>query len=253
MSTNASSVPKWTAYSQPRADATLRLFCFPYAGGGASAYRGWDKDLPPQVEVCPVQYPGHETRIAETVHTAMSSLVRAAAEGLRPLLDRPFALFGHSMGALVAFELTRALQREGGPTPSRLFVSASRSPLLPYHTLLPFDLPTDEFTQRLRELEGTPKEALDSPELMEFILPILRADCQMCDQYRLVDRSPLPCPITAYGGVDDVEGGTDAMAQWQGLSGPGFETRMFEGGHFYQQSRRDELLATLSQALRRLT
>jgi medium-chain acyl-[acyl-carrier-protein] hydrolase len=243
---------RWIAYTQPRADAAMRLFCFPYAGGGASAFRGWARDLPPQVDVCLVQYPGRETRITEPVHTALSTLVRAAADGLAPLLDRPFAFFGHSMGALVAFELARLLQREGKRAPARLFVSAFRSPLLPFHTLLPFDLPTEEFKRRLRALDGTPKEALDSPELMDFILPILRADCQVCDQYRIVDRSPLPCPITALGGLDDPEGGRDEMAQWQDLSAPGFALQMFEGGHFYQHGCRDELLATLRQALQAL-
>lgn len=240
---------RWIAYCTPRVQARLRLFCFPYAGGGASAYRGWAKDLAPTIDVCPVQYPGRETRIQESAYTSLSAIVKDAAASLLPLLDRPYAFFGHSMGALVAFELVRHLVRQGGPGPQHLFVSGFRAPMLPYETTLRHDLPAQEFMRQLRLLEGTPKEALDVPELMEFILPILRADCQVCDDYRYPDATPLPCALTVFGGTEDAVACEEDLRPWQRLTRAEFELRMFPGGHFFLQSARDEVLAALDDAL----
>jgi medium-chain acyl-[acyl-carrier-protein] hydrolase len=128
-------------------------------------------------------------------------------------------------------------------------LSGLRSPLLPHRTALPYDLPTDVFLSRLRQLEGTPPEALDSPELMELILPILRADCQVCDLYRLINTTPLDCPLTVFGGVADVEADEPAMRAWAPLAGAGFAVQMFSGGHFFVQSQRDAVLRALDQAL----
>src|SRR5262245_63225231 len=114
---------RWLAYVSPRPAASVRLFCFPYAGGGASVFRGWADCLPGAVEVCPVQMPGRETRFREPAFTRLPPLVEALAASLRPHLDRPFAFFGHSLGALVAFELARRLRRDRGPEPIRLFAS----------------------------------------------------------------------------------------------------------------------------------
>lgn len=250
MSTSPPGPNRWVAYCNPRPDARLRLFCFPYAGGGASVYRGWARHLPADVDVCPVQYPGRETRIQERPHTSLAAIVQEAANGLLPLLDRPYAFFGHSMGSLVAFELARHLVRAGHAAPAHVIVSGYRAPLLPYRTSLPHDLPTEEFTRRLRLLEGTPKEALDSPELMEFILPILRADCQVCDEYRYIDPTPLPCPLTAFGGMQDVEAQEESLRQWQSMTRAAFALRMFPGGHFFLQSAQADVLAALSSTLR---
>lgn len=239
----------WIAHHVPNPSARLRLFCFPFAGGGASAYRGWARELPAAVEVCPVQYPGRETRIAEPLQTALPVLLRMAAGALEPLLDEPYVLFGHSMGALVAFELTREIARRGLRPPEQLVVSAYRAPTLPHWSALPYDLPHDEFVERLRRLEGTPQAALESPELMEMILPVLRADCQVCDQYRLRDETPLAVPLAAFGGRHDPEAGEAQLQPWQALAGAGFALRMFDGGHFYIQSARAEVLAALSGVL----
>lgn len=239
----------WVAHHVPNPAARLRLLCFPFAGGGASAYRGWARELPAGVELCPVQYPGRETRIAEPLQTSLSVLVRMAAGGLEPLLDEPYAFFGHSMGALVAFELAREIAQRGLRPPVQLVLSGYRAPMLPHHSALPFDLPTDEFVERLRKLEGTPQAALDSPELMEMILPILRADCQVCDQYRLRDLTPLDMPLAVFGGRADPEAGEAELAPWQQLAGGGFALRMFEGGHFFIQSARQQVLAALGETL----
>lgn len=200
----------------PNTSARLRLFCFPFAGGGASAYRGWARELPAAVKVCPVQYPGRETRITEPLQTALAVLMRMAAGALEPLLDEPYALFGHSMGALAAFELTREIARRGLRPPEQLVVSAYRAPTLPHWSALLYDLPHDEFVERLRKLEGTPQAALESPELMQMMLPVLRAECQVCDQYRLRDETPLAVPLAAFGGRNDPRGwrsGTAALAR----------------------------------------
>lgn len=236
----------WLAYCNPKPDARLRLFCFPFAGGGASVYRDWAKDFPPDIDICPVQYPGRETRIREKLFTNIEQLVDAAATGLAPYFDRPYCFFGHSMGSLVAYELANHLYKQGGAGPVRLFASGYRAPHLPYRSSLRHDLPPDEFISALRSLDGTPKEAIDSPELMAFLLPIIRADCQICDLYNYQTRSPLNCPITVYGGMDDVDAEPDALLAWKELTQGTFDMKVFPGGHFFLQTCRQEFLSTLT-------
>jgi surfactin synthase thioesterase subunit len=237
----------WIAYRAPHQNNRMRLFCFPFAGGGASAYRGWGKDLPSFVDVCPIQYPGRETRISEKAITRIEPLLELAAVALLPYLDKPFCFFGHSMGGLVAFELARLLGRKYNVAPAHLFVSGFRAPQLPYHSSLRHDLPHDAFMNQLKALEGTPKAALESPELMEFLLPILRADCEVCDTYRYVAQPPLACDLSVFSGSEDAEIDELAIAEWQVHTYQAFNVRMFPGGHFYIQSAKDELLRVLGE------
>lgn len=240
----------WLPYNTAGMKGALRLFCFSFAGGGASAYRGWSRDLSPRIDVCPVQYPGRETRLSERAFTSLEPLVSAAADALAPVLDAPYALFGHSMGALVAFELAREFHRRGARRPEHVLLSGFRAPTLPYLSALPHDLPTDEFVHRVKAMQGTPQEALDSPELMELILPILRADCTVVDHYRLADRRPLSVPLTVLGGVNDPEAGEDALRPWRSLAAAGFALHMFAGGHFFVQSARCEVLSCIDATLK---
>ena len=226
----------WVPYRRPLPRATLRLFCFPYAGGSASLFRHWSDLLAPTIEVCPVELPGRGTRLAEPAFTRIAPLVSAAADGLLPILDRPFALFGHSMGALVAFELTRTLRRDYGLHPVRLVASAHRAPHLarvgpPTHTL-----PDREFTQKLRQLAGTPREILDHPELMALLQPILRADFAVCDTYTFVPDKPLSCPISAFGGLQDPLVTCPSIAAWRDQTAGAFAMRMVPGGHLFLQA-----------------
>ena len=156
------------------------------------------------------------------------------------------------MGTLVAYELTRHLNRQNGAHPTHLFASGYRAPHLPYKSALRHDLPKDEFIKELRNLNGTPKEALDSPELIEFMLPILRADCQICDLYEHENEEPLTCAITVYGGTEDGDAQQDALAAWQDLTCSEFDLKMFPGGHFFPQTSRQALLKTLSTELQRM-
>ena len=252
MTNKQTGITPWLAFCNPRPEARLRLFCFPYAGGGASFYRGWATALPPQVDVCPVQLPGRETRIREKPYTELGPLVEQASAALIPFFDRPYCFLGYSMGALVAFELARHLNRHHGTCPSHLIACGYRAPQLPYRSALRHDLPRDEFIRVLANLEGTPQAALDSPELIDFMLPVIRADCRICDLYEFRKEQPLPCSITAYGGMEDADAGEDSLQAWRELTGSTFELKMFPGGHFFVQNSRQEFLAAVATELQRL-
>ncbi|HEX8139723.1 MAG TPA: thioesterase II family protein [Pyrinomonadaceae bacterium] len=240
---------KWVIYPRENPLADIRLFCFPHAGGGASAYYLWLSALPSFVELCPIQLPGRENRIREPLFTGLPPLVNALAQALSPHLDKPFVFFGHSMGAKLAFELTRRLRRAGGPAPLRLFVSGHGAPHIqstepPIHTL-----PDAEFIREVQRYEGMPQEILENEELMRYLLPILRADFTINETYVYTEEPQLSCPITAYGGLQD-EGAPPAdIEAWRKQTTGGFEFQMFPGGHFFLQTKRQPVLRELSHQL----
>src|SRR4029077_19602834 len=173
-------------------------------------FRNWESGLPESVEVCAVQLPGRETRFVEPAFTRLEPLIEALAEQLRPHLSRPFALFGHSMGALLAFELSRRLRRQGGPQAVHLFVSGCAASQLVSHTNPVHSLPDAGFRAELRGLNGTPTATLDNDELMHLLLPTLRADFSVCETYAFVPGPLLTCAISAFGGLgDDTVSGSD--------------------------------------------
>lgn len=241
----------WIAYRKPRPGARLRLFCFPYAGGAASIYRTWADELPADVEVCPVQPPGREGRIRERPVTSTEEMVQAAAEGLAEELDRgPYALFGHSMGAVTAFELARRRRDAGGPEPVHLFASGRGAPTVvdldePIH-----DLPPERFRQRLRELNGTPVEVLEHPELMELVEPLLRADFRVVETYRYAPAAPLTCPITALGGLADDHVPAERIEPWREMTSGPYRQHMLPGDHFFLNGpARGDVLRIVARAL----
>src|SRR6185437_8848497 len=187
----SSTATPWFTSKRPNARARLRLFCFPYAGGGPAIYRLWPQNLPTDVEICVAQLPGRGTRMREQPFTNLDALVQAATEAIKPLLDKPFALFGHSMGAMISFELARRLREQGQPQPSYLFISGRRAPQLPNDDPLSYNLPDTELRQELLRLNGTPKEVLEHPELMELMLPLLRADFSVVETYEYRPGVPL--------------------------------------------------------------
>ena len=194
----------WVKSPKPNPAARLRLFCFPHAGGGALTYRMWPEALPADVEVCAVQLPGRDGRIEDPAIDNLDALVDALVPELLPLLDRPFALFGHSMGAMISFEVARRLRARQLAVPQRMFVSGRRAPQLPPEDeRRTFDLPKDEFVEELGRLNGTPREVLEHPELLELLLPILRADFSVCQTYVYAPGEPLDVPITVLGGLED--------------------------------------------------
>lgn len=249
-----SSASRWLFSYQPRPAARLRLFCFPYAGGGATLYRTWGQRLDPSIEVCPVQLPGRENRHFEPAFTQLRPLVEALAEGLSPLFDKPFAFFGHSMGALISFEFARQLRRERGLAPEHLFVSGHRAPQLSSgNELQTFALPESEFLEELRRLNGTPQAALEHPELLSLMLPLLRADMAVCQTYKYTDEPPLKCPITAIGGLEDVDVPRMRLDPWRQHTNAAFKLCMLRGDHFFLHVRQFELLKIISYALGQLS
>lgn len=235
----ARSVPgasnPWLAYVTPKPSARVRLYCFPFAGGGASIYRRWGTELPDPIEVRPVQPPGREGRIGEPAFRSVGPLVEALAGALPDDLGEglPFALFGHSMGALIAYELVRLLRRQGRPEPVRLLVSAHRAPQQPPPEDPIHGLPEDEFRQRLRELNGTPEAVLAHPELMELLGPLLRADFALNETYVHSAGEPLSCPITAFGGDADEGVTTDDLRLWSRVTRGPFHLHVYPGDHFF--------------------
>jgi medium-chain acyl-[acyl-carrier-protein] hydrolase len=227
------SAGRWFWPALPEPTATCRLFCLPYAGGSAAVYRAWTAGGIEGVPAVAVQLPARGSRILEPPVRRLAPLVDALAAAMAPLTFGAYALFGHSMGALIAFELARELRRRGLPEPRRLFVSGRRAPHLSGEREDIHRLPDDQFLEELRRLEGTPAAFFADPELVQTMLPALRADFELCDAYVYAPQPPLACPITAIGGAEDAGVPAPTLAAWQEHTGAGFRMHLLPGGHFY--------------------
>jgi surfactin synthase thioesterase subunit len=242
---------RWFPYAKPRANAALRLFCLPYAGGGASIYRLWGNMFPESVEVWPVQPPGREMRYNEPAFTRAREYASALVTAIRPLLDRPFAFFGHSLGALMAFETTRALRAQGLPLPVRLFPSARRAPHLPHNAELVHALPEPQLIDHLRRLGGTPEEVLANAELRQLVLPVLRRDFELLETYEHQPEPPLDVPMRTFGGLGDTHAPAEALQAWGQHTRSFLGVRSFPGGHFYLHDGREPLIRAILEDLPR--
>lgn len=223
----------WIEFRQPLPKASLKLFCFPYAGGSAALYRTWQGHLPPSIEVCPVQLPGRARRLGEALLLSIPEMVEATAEGLRSHLAGPFAFFGYSMGALLGFELARLLQAQKRTPPLSLIVAGSRAPHLQALERSTYELPDAEFLQELRTINGTPREILDDPEAMQLLLPIIRADFKAIQTYRYEPGPKVNCPIAAFGGLEDNYVESEHVRAWQEYTSADFSYSMLPGDHFF--------------------
>lgn len=251
MTTTPATPNPWFLRPRPNPQAKLRMFCLPYAGGGASAYVPWANLLPPSIELYAVQLPGRERRIREAAFTNSETLIAALVPQLLPLLDQPFVLFGHSMGALLSFELTRALRRQG-IQPRALLVTGHRAPQLPDKRRPVHALPEPELIDELRQMNGTPEEVLAHPELLELLIPIIRADFELCETYRYTSEPPLALPISAFGGLQDPLFSREELAGWREQTTATCTQRMLPGDHFFIHANRQALLQAILLDLRAL-
>lgn len=233
--------------------STIRLLCFPHAGGGTVTFRLWPQDLPEWIGVVPVRLPGRETRTWEAPFTRVEPLVEALTAALTEdpalLHDQPYALFGHSLGALVAFETARALRRLAIPPPVHLLVSARIAPHLADPRGRLHDLPTDQFMDQLRALGGMPSAAFEHQAILGWLLPLVRADMTVNETYRWAAERSLSMPITAFGGTEDKKVSRHELAAWSAHTSAAFAAHLFPGGHFFAARRHRPLLDRITGSL----
>ncbi len=237
----------WITCAQPEPNARMRLFCLPFAGGGASLYRKWGSLLGPEFEVCPIQLPGRENRIAEPAQKNDRSLASLLANQLSLYIDKPYVVYGHSMGGLLTFEVLRQLQNDGHPLPQIAFIAAHRAAHLPPRRAPLVDLDDQSFINKLIDFGGFEPEILANKELLDFILPTLRADFEVCDGYQYTADTPLDCPLVAISGSKDLEAPPEDMTPWKEHSLQSFHHITLDAGHFFLKTHTDALLTQIRQ------
>ncbi|OUC11712.1 MAG: putative thioesterase [Alkalinema sp. CACIAM 70d] len=247
--TTISTTNPWFTCPLPNPQAPLRLFCLPYAGGSALNFRSWVNQLPTTIEVCPIELPGRGLRLQEPAFDQLQPLVQAIGEALLPTLDRPFILFGHSMGGLICFEFARWLRRQGARSPIHLLISGRRAPQIAATMPLRYNLPEPEFLAALHRLNGTPQAILEHPELMKLLLPTLRADFSVVETSVYTPEPPLDCPITVFGGWDDPETSLVGLQAWRVQTQQSFRLELLPGDHFFLHSAQSQLLTLIRQIL----
>ncbi len=249
--TQMPTAERWFRRS-PYSSSRARLFCFPYAGGNARMFREWHDWCGPEVEVVAIELPGRGFNSRSPLINDMSTMIERLLQVIDPLLDKPFALFGHSMGALISFELSRALRASGRKTPLRLFASGMRAPHLWGGNKI-HSLPDHEFVEALRTLNGTPAEVLSDSSLLEMFIPVLRADLRLSETYQFTPGTPLQHPITVFGGIGDVTTPSERLHEWQRHTRSSCTVRLLEGDHFFIQQSAHLVAASILKSLGRVS
>ncbi|WP_193664931.1 alpha/beta fold hydrolase [Bacillus mycoides] len=240
----------WFEIFKPNPKAVMRLFCLHYAGGSASFYRSFVSSLPDNVELIAVQLPGRERRLSEVPYRQMKPLIEELSEAIIPMLDRPYSIFGHSMGALVGFELIRSLRLKGELEPYAFFASGHRAPHLSRSKPAIHNLPDNEFVQALIDYDARiPKEILEDKETLNVFLPYLRSDFEVCETYAYRIDNPLSCRIYAYGGSEDDAVNFTQVTSWNKQTTEHFYAKEFPGGHFFVDTSKQMVLQEISQIL----
>lgn len=238
--------------SNPKPNARLRLFCFPYAGGGASLFATWGRMLTADIEICAIQLPGRENRLNESPLVEWTELLDHLERAIKPFLDKPFAFFGHSNGAMISFELARRLQAQYPP--SYLFAAGCPAPQLPNLTSPLHTLSDVDFIAGLQQrYQNIPQAVLQEKEVMALFLGVLRADLTLFETYHYIDRTPFNCPLSVFGGLQDKTTGREKLTAWSKQTSITFTQRMLPGDHFFLKSAQQPLLNFIAQDLELLS
>lgn len=247
ISQEAISIYPWLP-KQPHPDL-VHLFCFPFAGGSSRMYHSWPTHLPSDIQICPLELPGRGQRFTHPTFRHLPTLIATLGPLLLPHLDQPFAFFGHSLGALISFELARWLRRHQAPFPQCLFVSGRSAPQIPHLIPALHQLSDSDFIAGLRTYNGTPESVLNHPELMEILLPTLRADFELFETYQYCPEAPLPCPIYSFAGLTDPLTSLPTVKAWQSQTSAHFEDYWFPGAHFFLQDCEQQVIHYCAQTL----
>ena len=244
----------WIVGGRMNPDARCRLFCVPHSGSGASQFSSWKNFLPPSLDICPIQLPGRENRLREAPFTQICPIAENLARELEPYLDRPYILYGYSLGALVAFELARQLRRQNADPPVSLYALARPAPHLAQTKHPLRQLPDDIFVAELtRRYNGMSPLILQDQELMQLLLPTLRADFTAVETYVYQEDPPLDCPIHAFGGNLDATTTEDELRAWRLHTNRSFELKIFQGDHFFIRTNQQSLFKSISAQIPELS
>ena len=238
---------RWLRH-QNRQTGAIRLFCLPHAGAGASTFRGWPELLGPGVQVTAIQLPGREDRIRDRAHDNLDALLAELVPVLASAVDGPYALFGHSMGALIAFEAARRLVAQGSPPPLHLFASAHGAPHAPYRARYVSSLPDPEFRRAMVSLSGFREGPVQEAAFLSLLLPTLRADFRLCETYEYAAGAPLPSRLTVLTGADEDVSPLD-LALWRELHTGPFRIRVIDGDRDFVVTQRRQVAEVVRAGL----
>ena len=232
----------WIVRIQPNVQVRARIFCFPYAGGAASAFVPWKKLLPDDIDLCAIQLHGRENRLKEPLFTRLPDLVAVLATELSSYMDVPFVFLGHSLGTLIAFELTRYLRKQAGRQPQYLFFSGRNAPQTSILRRNTHTLPEREFIAEVQAYNGTPSIIFEDEDLRRVFVPLLRADFALFETYQYREDAPLDIPLSVFGGLQDPMTTKNGLEAWQEQTRNTFSLRMLPGEHFFIHPQRVGLL-----------
>jgi surfactin synthase thioesterase subunit len=240
----------WIA-QKPLLTARARLFCFPYAGGGAHAYASWQNSFAPDIEVCAIQLPGRGRRFCEAALSSWEPLLDELCRLFIKPQSLPFAFFGHSMGGLIAYELAHRIRDLYRAAPLQLIISACSAPGHRLAQTKLHELKDSELVEALGKYNGTPREILENPELLALLLPTIRADFSLVEKYSPQAYSPLDCPITLLSGVRDTHVSEISLTPWKVHTSGSFTHHRFDGDHFFIRTKEQEVIALVSHEMRK--
>jgi medium-chain acyl-[acyl-carrier-protein] hydrolase len=242
-------ISKWFLISRPKPLARYRLFCFPYAGGSASAFLRWEELLPPQIELVAIQPPGRGSRLDESPLTSVAQVAEQLAGAIPPLLDRPYLTYGHSMGSIVSFELLHLLKARSLPLPCRYFGAARQAPHVPRRIAPFYDYPLEQFIAELKRFGGTPDAVLENAELMEMLVPMLRTEFRAAYAYHRDPVVKLECAASVFGGARDQMVPPEELPAWQEHFLERIESRLFAGSHFFLEDDRQAVVSAVCESV----